>query len=109
MIGLTPRQSRALAFIKTYASAKGYAPTFDEIAGGLGLSGRSGVHRIVAGLEARGAIRRISGRARAIEIVPEVSAEHHLRALLSGFNANGFIWHDDPAVDAARKFIGGAA
>jgi SOS-response transcriptional repressor LexA len=42
-------------------------PSFDEIAAGIGLKSKSGVHRLVCGLEQRGVIRRLRGKRRAIE------------------------------------------
>jgi repressor LexA len=40
----------------------------------LGLASKSGVHRLVSGLEERGYIRRLANRARAIEILKPVTA-----------------------------------
>lgn len=69
MIGLTPRQQQCLDFIKATIAARGYPPTYDEIATSLQLHSRSGIQRLVVGLERRGIIRRIPGKARAIEVV----------------------------------------
>ena len=44
-------------------------PSFDEMRDALGLASKSGVHRLVSGLEERGYIRRLANRARAIEIL----------------------------------------
>jgi repressor LexA len=49
-------------------------PSFDEMRDALGLASKSGVHRLVSGLEERGYIRRLANRARAIEILKPVSA-----------------------------------
>lgn len=68
--GMTPRQSRCLAFIRTYATEHdGESPSYDQIAAGLGLRSKSGVWRMIEALEGRGFIRRMPGHARAIEIV----------------------------------------
>lgn len=69
MMGLTPRQQGCLDFIKATIAARSYPPTYDEMAAALQLHSRSGIQRIVIGLERRGLIRRIPGRARAIEVV----------------------------------------
>ena len=66
---LTPRQHETLLFLMAYIRAHGYAPTFDEIAEGLGLASKSGVARILNRLEAGGFIRRLPRRQRAIEIL----------------------------------------
>lgn len=66
---LTPRQHDALTFLAEYTREHGYAPSFDEMAVALGLASKSGISRLLIGLEERGFIRRLSGRARAIEII----------------------------------------
>jgi DNA-binding MarR family transcriptional regulator len=71
--GLTPRQSDALRFIREYLTANGITPTYDEIAPGIGLRSKAGVHRLVSALEERGHITRMPGRARSIAL-NEVSA-----------------------------------
>lgn len=61
---ITKRQRECLKFI---ASAE-ICPSFDEMAFAMGLKSKSGVARIVNGLEERGMINRIPDRARAIEV-----------------------------------------
>lgn len=70
MSALTRRQTDLLAFLKAYHAANGIPPSFIEMRDALGLTSKSGVHRLVASLEERGYIRRMPNRARAIEIVP---------------------------------------
>lgn len=65
---LTPRQIEARDFIAGYIEKHDYAPSLDEIADALNM-GKSGVHRILTQLEERGAIRRMRGRARAMELI----------------------------------------
>jgi repressor LexA len=64
----TPRQQQALAFIKQYIAARGYAPTYVEIGKAMNLKSKSGVHRLVIGMEARGLIRRTPDKWRSIVI-----------------------------------------
>src|SRR5207237_3785908 len=56
--------------------ATGVSPSFDEMKDALNLKSKSGIHRLVSGLEERGFIRRLPHRARALEVVklPEESA-----------------------------------
>lgn len=68
-IGLTFQQDKLLAFLKKRATESNVSPSFDEMADHLGLGSKSGVHRLITGLEERGHIRRQPHRARAIEIV----------------------------------------
>lgn len=81
-VGLTRRQSDLLSFIRATMSANGIPPTFDEMRDAVGQKSKSGVHRILVALEERGHIRRMPGRARAIELIdartavvnPEIAA-----------------------------------
>ncbi len=66
---LTPRQSEALKFLGEYIDGRGFAPSYEEIMGALNMGSKSGVHNILRQLEERGYIRRLHGRARAIEII----------------------------------------
>ena len=79
--GLTRMQSRALAFIERYVAENGLSPTYDEIAAELGLASKSGVNRLVTGLEQRGRVRKLAGRARGIEIIGH-DADFHLKRIL---------------------------
>lgn len=54
--GLTPQMARVLGFIREHQASTGVCPSFAEIASGVGLKSRSGVHDAVLGLEERGAI-----------------------------------------------------
>lgn len=71
MMSLTPREAELLFFLRERIEAHGVAPSFDEMRVHLGLSAKSGVHRLLSGLEERGRIRRLPNRARAIEVIPE--------------------------------------
>lgn len=51
--GLTRRQRDALAFIEAHQAEKGIPPSYDEIATGIGLRSRSGIHRLIGELVAR--------------------------------------------------------
>jgi SOS-response transcriptional repressor LexA len=76
MIGLTARQMDGLRFIAGFQAAKGYSPSYVEIAKGIGLSGETSKHavyRLVTGLCERGAIRRLPHRERAIEVLVPVA------------------------------------
>lgn len=72
-ISLTPRQLELLQYIQAYQVANaGVAPSFDECRHSIGLASKSGIYRLMRGLEDRGHIRRMSRRSRAIEIVTEL-------------------------------------
>ena len=66
---LTQKQSELLAFLTSHMDTHDVPPSFDEMRDALGLASKSGIHRLVSGLEERGYIRRLANRARAIEIL----------------------------------------
>ena len=66
---LTPRQHQLLHFIHDYVTRHGVAPSFEEMRDSLDLRSKSGIHRLITGLEERGYIRRLAHRARAIELL----------------------------------------
>ena len=68
---LTRKQSELLAYLSNYMEQHDVSPSFDEMRNALGLASKSGVHRLVSGLEERGYIRRLANRARAIEILKQ--------------------------------------
>jgi repressor LexA len=71
---LTRKQKELLDFLTAHAEQNEVAPSFDEMRDALGLASKSGIHRLVSGLEERGYIRRLANRARAIEILKPVGA-----------------------------------
>lgn len=58
MMPLTPAQQRVFDFISTYIGQNAMAPTYEEIAAGVGLRSISNVHKHLEALKARGHIRR---------------------------------------------------
>ena len=71
---LTRKQSELLNYLSDHMQQHDVPPSFDEMRDALGLASKSGVHRLVSGLEERGYIRRLANRARAIEILKPVTA-----------------------------------
>src|SRR5271169_171021 len=73
---LTKKQRELLMFINQRLTATGISPSFDEMKDALSLKSKSGIHRLISGLEERGFIRRLPHRARALEVVrlPEETA-----------------------------------
>ena len=66
---LTRKQYELLAYIDGYLKDNGVSPSFDEMKDALGLQSKSGIHRLITGLEERGFIRRLPHRARALEVL----------------------------------------
>lgn len=74
---LTRKQRELLLFIDERLRDGGVSPSFDEMKEALGLKSKSGIHRLISGLEERGFIRRLAHRARALEVLrrPEEGEE----------------------------------
>lgn len=53
-VGLTARQHELLTFIVAYIGRHQRAPTYRECAAAMKVGSKASVHRLVAGLEARG-------------------------------------------------------
>lgn len=73
---LTRKQHELLLYINRRLADSGVSPSFEEMKEALGLKSKSGIHRLISGLEERGFIRRLPHRARALEVVklPEETA-----------------------------------
>ncbi|HLZ65152.1 MAG TPA: transcriptional repressor LexA [Aliidongia sp.] len=66
---LTKKQHELLVFINERLAESGVSPSFEEMKEALNLKSKSGIHRLISGLEERGFIRRLAHRARALEVV----------------------------------------
>ena len=66
---LTKKQYELLIFIDDKLRNSGVSPSFDEMKEALDLKSKSGIHRLITGLEERGFIRRLPHRARALEVI----------------------------------------
>ena len=65
---LTKKQFELLTFINRRLSESGVSPSFEEMKEALSLKSKSGIHRLITGLEERGFIKRLAHRARALEV-----------------------------------------
>ncbi|QEO18412.1 transcriptional repressor LexA [Acetobacter vaccinii] len=74
---LTRKQHKLLLFIDSHLKQTGFSPSFDEMREAMGLRSKSGIHRLISGLEERGFLRRHHHRARALEVIqlPEITED----------------------------------
>ena len=77
---LTQQQKKMLSVLIEHFEAHDVPPSFEELCAALDLKSKSGIHRLLSGLEERGYIRRLPNRARAIEVVkyPDGTAMRNL-------------------------------
>jgi repressor LexA len=66
---LTRKQHELLVYIDRRIKQTGVSPSFDEMKTALGLRSKSGIHRLITGLEERGFIKRLAHRARALDVL----------------------------------------
>ncbi|MCE2516968.1 MAG: transcriptional repressor LexA [Alphaproteobacteria bacterium] len=107
---LTQQQKRMLSVLIDHFSQHDVPPSFEELCEAMELKSKSGIHRLLTGLEERGYIRGLPNRARAIEVLkyPDGSALQPNPALqhtAAEPSANAEI--DPPAADATSvPFLG---
>ena len=67
---LTPKQQKLFGFIEQTIAKQQVSPSFEEMKEYMGLKSKSGIHRMIAGLEAKGYVRHLPNQARALEVIP---------------------------------------
>jgi SOS-response transcriptional repressor LexA len=67
--GLTKRQAKLLAFIRSHIVEKGHSPTYAEMCVFLGITSRSTIHYILRLIEARGHVRLTPHKSCSVELV----------------------------------------
>lgn len=82
---MTPKQKRALDFIEDFANRNMIAPSYREIATGLGYKSMSSVFRLIMRLEADGHLTTRAGHIRSIRLAESVEtlAERLLHNIIS--------------------------
>ena len=77
---LTQQQKKMLSVLIDHFEDHDVPPSFEELCAALDLKSKSGIHRLLSGLEERGYIRRLPNRARAIEVMkyPDGTAMRNL-------------------------------
>jgi repressor LexA len=71
-MNITPKQRELVLYLQRYIDQHQCCPSYDEMTAGLGLVSKSGIHRLLEGLEARGYVERLPHRARAIALLKRV-------------------------------------
>lgn len=66
---LTQKQYDLLLFIAKRLNETSVSPSFDEMRQAVGLKSKSGIHRLIKGLEERRFVRHLPNRARALEVL----------------------------------------
>ena len=102
-IKLTKKQALIIDFINDFTSTRGVSPTYREIMTALGLSSVSAVAEHIDNLCAKGALKKVSGAARSLEVVdtsyPETTELFKFRLA----NAEG---DEREILEAAARILG---
>jgi repressor LexA len=70
-MALTARQKQVLDFVADFVEEKGYSPSYEEMARGLGLASLATVHKHVTALEERGYLKRAYNQSRSLDVAKE--------------------------------------
>lgn len=65
---MTERQKAVLEFIQAYIRMKGFPPSLQDVATGLGLRSKSNIHRIIHDLQNEGLLTTVPHRVRTIKL-----------------------------------------
>jgi repressor LexA len=70
-MALTKRQKELLDFLSGFLEKRGYSPSYEEIAEGLGLASLATVHKHILSLESKHYLKRGFNQSRSLEIAPK--------------------------------------
>ncbi len=85
---ITKKQLELLKYISKEVGLSGVCPSFEEMKVALKLKSKSGIHRLISGLEERGYIERLPHKARALNILkqPTISKSIQKQNIHSVYN-----------------------
>jgi repressor LexA len=78
-MALTRRQKEVMDFLSSFIANKGYSPSYEEIASGLGLASLATVHKHIQALEAKQYLRRSYNHSRSLEVAERFVTEEQSR------------------------------
>jgi repressor LexA len=74
-MALTKRQKQVLDYVADFVEKNGYSPSYEELAGGLGLASLATVHKHVLALEAKNYLSRSYNQSRSLQVSPKYLEE----------------------------------
>ena len=74
---LTKKQKELFDYLSNYISKNSISPSFEEMKDAVNLRSKSGIHRLITSLEERGFIKRLKGKARAMEITKKTNNDFY--------------------------------
>lgn len=88
-MAITRRQKEVLDFLSGWTQRKGYSPSYEEIATGLGLNSLATVHKHITNLHNKGLLQRSHNRSRSIDVLAKKEKRTGDRLPLMGRIAAG--------------------
>jgi|TARA_R100001443_G_scaffold89519_1_gene96047 repressor LexA len=73
---MTKSQAKLYIFIKKFIKKNGYSPTYEQMAKGINLKSKSGIHIKLTSLKKANKIDWTKAIARSVEIVEIIDIEH---------------------------------
>ena len=70
---LTRKHKELFEYLTDYILKNSISPSFEEMKTAVNLKSKSGIHRLITSLEQRGFIKRLKHKARAMEIIKNLS------------------------------------
>ena len=71
VMAITRRQKEVLDFLSGFTQRRGYSPSYEEIAAGLGLNSLATVHKHITNLHNKGMLQRSHNRSRSIDVLSQ--------------------------------------
>lgn len=108
LASLTPRQREILEYIRHFLLERGYAPSIPEIGRAFSLTSTATIHKHLKALEERGAIRRMRGRQRFVELAGETAGRGTVKLAVTGLLAAGEPIHavaDGESVEVPESLV----
>jgi repressor LexA len=90
---LTPVQQKVLGYVGRYiAEHGGVPPSFEEITAAMGITSKSGAHRVITALEERGYLRRLPNRARTLSLVVDAPSARGPYSVYLDLSQAEYLW-----------------
>lgn len=108
LASLTPRQREILEYIRHFLLERGYAPSIPEIGRAFSLTSTATIHKHLKALEERGAIRRMRGRQRFVELAGEIAGRGTVKLAITGMLCAGDPIHavtESESVEVPEGFV----
>lgn len=96
---MTPRQAKGLEFIRGYIETKGHAPSYREMAEGMGYTSTAPVHALVRRLQDRGHIRLTPRQFRSVEVLTPAGPSEIIKGLCEAVER---LLHQRPSAGLVR-------